>query len=67
MNKATIITLSVVGAILLIVGIFATTAIGSYNGYTRLENKAEAVQVDNTNVLDDLAKYINENFKPTDT
>lgn len=56
----TLITLTTLGGITLLGIIFAFSMIGSFNSYTRLENRAKATQVDNQNVLDNTRKAIRE-------
>lgn len=59
MNK-TVVTLVAVGGVVLLGLIFLFSAIGSFNGYTKLENLAKATQEDNKNVLDNTRKAIRE-------
>jgi len=58
--KKTVVALTAVGGILILGIIFLFTLIGTFNGYTRLENLAKATQTDNTNVLDNTRKAIRE-------
>lgn len=58
MKKA--ITLSTIAGVLILGVILLFSVIGSYNGYTRLENLAKATQTDNQNVLDNTRKAIRE-------
>ena len=55
-----LIALSALGGIVLLGVILLFSVIGSYNGYTKLENLAKATQNDNKNVLDNTRKSIRE-------
>jgi hypothetical protein len=54
------ITLAVIGVIVVIVLAVIFAIIGTLNDYSRIENKAKAVQTDNHNVLDNTRKSIRE-------
>ena len=66
MNK-TIITVGAIGmSFLFLFLILFFSAIGDYNTFSKLENKIEAVQKDNENILDNTRKAIRETAKVSD-
>jgi hypothetical protein len=60
MTKTKITALSIIAGLLIMAFTTAFTIVGTLNSYSRLENLAKAVQVDNGNVLDNTRKSIRE-------